>query len=67
MIQTFAPPLAVLAAFGGLFAYASWRAAKPADPLNPRMIPWRTLSVLAGFLAMLALIYLVSQFRSGAS
>ncbi len=66
MIQTFAPPLAALAAFGGLFAYASWRAAKPADPLKPRMVPWRTLSVLAGFLAMLALIYLVSQFRPGA-
>jgi len=66
MVQTFAPPLAALAAFGGLFAYASWRAAKPADPLKPRMVPWRTLSVLAGFLAMLALIYLVSQFRSGA-
>ena len=67
MLQTFAPPLAALAAFGGLFAYASWRAAKPADPLNPRMIPWRTISLVAGFLAVLSLLYLRGVFPSGAS
>ncbi|MET0181950.1 MAG: hypothetical protein ABW199_03590 [Caulobacterales bacterium] len=63
MIQTLAPPIALLAMFGGLFSYAAWRAAQPADPSRPRMIPWRTVSVFAGFAAFLSAIYIIAQIR----
>jgi hypothetical protein len=44
----------------GLFAYASHRAAKPADPLKPRLIPWRPIILASGFAALIAIVHLVN-------
>lgn len=63
MIESYGPPAAILVCFGGLFAYASWRSAQPANPAKPRLIPWRTISVFAGFIAFLAAIYMITQLR----
>lgn len=52
--------LTILAAAVALFAYGSWRAALPADPLNPRLIPWRPLIIVAGVVALLMLAHLVN-------
>jgi hypothetical protein len=52
--------LAVLAAAAGVFGYGSWRAAQPADPLRPRLIPWRPLILTAGVVVILMLVHLVN-------
>lgn len=52
--------LTVLAVSVALFAYGSWRSAQPADPLNPRMIPWRPVMIFAGVAALLMLVHLVN-------
>lgn len=52
--------LSVLAGCVGLFALASNRASKPADPLNPRLIPWRPIIVASGFAALIAIVHLVN-------
>jgi hypothetical protein len=41
-----------------LFAVASWRAAKPADPLKPRLAPWRALIIFSGAFSMLLIVHL---------
>jgi hypothetical protein len=52
--------LAVLAVSAALFAYGSWRAAQPADPLKPRMIPWRPVIIITGVLGLLMVVHLVN-------
>ena len=52
--------LVILALAVGLYAYGSWRAAKPADPLNPRLIPWRPVILVAGVVGLLMLVHLVN-------
>ena len=67
MMHVPATAVAVFVTSAALFAYASWVAARPADPLKPRMLPWRTVSVFAGFAAFITLIYLVLAFTGRAS
>ena len=54
--------LAAIALFGGLFALASHRAAKPADPLNPRLVPWRPIIIISGFAMLVAIVHLLNLF-----
>jgi hypothetical protein len=51
---------AVLAAAVVLFAYGSWRAAQPADPLRPRVIPWRPLLIACGAVAIFMVVHLLN-------
>ena len=61
--------LAILAVMVGLFAFGSWRAAQPADPLNPRLIPWRPVILAAGVVGLLMIAHLVNMlgFETGAN
>ncbi len=43
-----------------IFALASWRSARPADPLKPRLIPWRPIMIFAGAIALLMLVHVVN-------
>ncbi len=52
--------LAAALAAGVLFAFASWRDAQPADPLKPRLIPWRALIIVSALLVVLALVHAVN-------
>jgi hypothetical protein len=52
--------LILLAAFVALFAYGSWKSAKPADPLRPRMVPWRPVMVAAGLGGILMLVHVLN-------
>jgi hypothetical protein len=52
--------LTALAVAVAIFVYGSWRAAQPANPLKPRMIPWRPLIIFAGVAALLMLVHLVN-------
>jgi len=45
---------------GGAFWLASHRAAQPADPLRPRLVPWRGVIIASGFAAFVALVHLVN-------
>lgn len=54
--------LAILAPAVLLFLYGSWRSAQPADPLNPRLIPWRPILMVSGVVALLMLAHLVNLF-----
>lgn len=60
--------LCVLAASGAVFAFGSWRAAKPADPLNPRLVPWRPIIIFAGAVGLLMIVHLANLvgFQTGA-
>lgn len=59
--------LVVLAVSAAIFIFGSWRAAKPADPLRPRLIPWRPIIVFAGAAGLLMLVHLVNLmgFQTG--
>lgn len=59
--------LAVLVPAALLFFYGSWRSAQPADPLKPRLIPWRPIMLIAGVVALLMLVHLVNTlgFETG--
>lgn len=61
--------LVLMALLGGLFAYGSWRSSKPADPLKPRMIPWRPIMIASGFATIIMLVHLVNLlgFETGQS
>ena len=54
--------LAVLVLAVLLFFYGSWRSAQPADPLKPRLIPWRPILMVSGVVALLMLAHLVNLF-----
>jgi hypothetical protein len=52
-----------LAIFGAsivLFAFASWRAARPAEFGKVRMIPWTPLSLVCALVAIFMLVHLVN-------
>ena len=51
-----------LAGVGGLLAFSTWRSMQPADPLKPRLVPWRLVSVMAGGFALMLLVHLVNLF-----
>lgn len=52
--------IAVFAIAGALFAFGSWRSAQPADPLKPRLIPWRPVIIISGVVGLLMLVHLVN-------
>lgn len=53
--------LIVLAIVGAVFALASWRGMQPADPLKPRLLPWRAIIVASGALAVFLLVHLLTM------
>ena len=59
--------LIILAISGGLFIFASLRAKRPADPLKPRLLPWRTIIIIAGAVAIFMIVHLVNLlgFQTG--
>ncbi len=52
--------LGVFALAVGLYVLASRHDARPADPLKPRLIPWKVVIIALGFAAFLALLHLVN-------
>lgn len=54
--------LIVLALAGAVFALGSWRSMQPADPLRPRMVPWRALIIVAGAVAIFVLVHVATLF-----
>jgi hypothetical protein len=52
--------LILLAVAAGVFGYGSWVAARPADPLNPRLIPWRPIIIVAGVAGLLLIVHVVN-------
>jgi amino acid transporter len=54
--------LAILIPAGLLFALSFWRSALPADPLRPRLMPWRAIMIFSGAVALLMLVHLVNLF-----
>jgi len=60
-VSEYAPPLIVAAVLAGVAFLASWRASKPANPLKPRMAPWRLLMILAAAGAIIALAMVTAQ------
>jgi hypothetical protein len=62
----FYPGLGVMVLALIVFLYARRVDARPTDPLNPRMIPWRTVQVASGVTAFLALIFVINLFRVNA-
>jgi hypothetical protein len=54
--------LIVLAVGAGLFVFGSWKSAQPADPLKPRMAPWRLIMIVSGVVAILMLVHVVNLF-----
>lgn len=66
MPYDFYPGLGVMLAALAVYLYARRIDARPADPLNPRLFPWRTIQVFSGVIAFLALIFLINLFRVNA-
>lgn len=54
--------LILLGVFVALFGYGSWVSAKPADPLKPRLIPWRPVIIASGVGGILMLVHIVNLF-----
>jgi hypothetical protein len=52
--------LILMAAMAGVFGIGSWIAARPADPLNPRLIPWRPIILVAGVVGLILAAHLVN-------
>ncbi len=52
--------LIALAAGFGLFAWSNHKADQPADPLKPRLIPWRFMIVLSGFFILLVFVHMAN-------
>lgn len=67
MTDELAVTLGVCAAFAAAFAYASWRAAQPTVFGKPRLLPWRTIIIVSGFCALVALVHVVNLlgFQTG--
>jgi hypothetical protein len=47
---------------GGVAAYLliSRHASRPADPMRPRMLPWRPIMILVGFIVLVGAVHLVN-------
>lgn len=54
--------IAILVVAAALFAFGSWRSAQPANPLKPRLIPWRLVMILSGAVAILMLAHVANLF-----
>lgn len=52
--------LMAFAACAALCAYASWKAARPVVFGKPRMLPWRTIIIISGAGAVLAMVHAVN-------
>lgn len=52
--------LGVMAAAVAGYVLASRHDARPADPLKPRLIPWKLVILALGFIAFLALLHIVN-------
>jgi len=49
-----------------VFLWARRIDARPADPLKPRLAPWRTIQIVAGIIGFMALLVLLQLFQAGA-
>ena len=58
--------LAILAATAALFAYASWRASQPPQPLKVRMINYHVVQILAVVVALVMLDHVITLLGGGA-
>lgn len=56
----FATTLAIFGASAALFAFSSWRAARPAQFGKVRMVPWTPLSLICALVAIFMLVHLVN-------
>jgi hypothetical protein len=52
--------LVLLAGLGGIFALASWRAARPTEFGKVRMVPWTAISLIAALGAIMMLVHVVN-------
>jgi hypothetical protein len=52
--------LIALAITAALFGFAQWRGMQPADPLKPRMVPWRTVIIVSGAVGIFLLVHLAT-------
>jgi hypothetical protein len=50
----------IFGASAGFFAFASWRAARPAEFGKVRMIPWTPLSLACAVIAIFMLVHMVN-------
>lgn len=55
--------LGLIATCVGLYALAVRLGGRAADPLKPRLIPWRTVSVVFGVGFLFAVLWTLSLFR----
>ncbi len=53
--------LIALAITAAAFAFAQWRSMQPADPLKPRMVPWRPVIIVTGVIGIMLLVHLVTM------
>lgn len=52
--------LLLLLATAALAVYANWKAGQPWNDLRPRIVPWRLVLILSGFVLILILVHLVN-------
>jgi amino acid transporter len=52
--------IAAMLIFAGFYVLADRWATRPADPLRPRMIPWRLVQIFCGLAAFLAVVHMVN-------
>jgi amino acid transporter len=52
--------IAALVIFAGFYVLIERHATRPADPLKPRLVPWRLVQILCGLAAFLALVHMVN-------
>jgi hypothetical protein len=50
----------ILGLSAGLFVLSSWRAARPTEFGKVRMIPWTSLILVSGMIAIFMLVHLVN-------
>ncbi len=65
--MSFTATLTILAISGGLFIFASLHAKRPADPLKPRLLPWRPIIIMSGAVVIFMIVHLVNLlgFQTG--
>lgn len=52
--------LAALAASAGIFAFATWKAGRPSDPLNVSLINYNYISLVAIVAFLLAIAHVIT-------